>query len=327
MNVLQRVSKRIKIIFGKEIDWSEHKKSFGNLHPDITFYVIRRSERYAGINSHFISNMGHIRYALKRGWVPIIDMKNYPNALLDDKEVGEKNSWDYYFKQPCSYTLEEVYQSKNVILSDGMPKQVYPNDNMEFFTRPDLINMWHKYFVKYLGFSDELQKKINQKYQQYFGDKKDDRVLGVFLRGTDYLSMKPYEHPVQPSISEAIEKTKQVMEEKSCQWCFLVTEDLNILSEYQKEFGEHLIYIKEQERYGAMQPGQYIAEYTFQRENDRYLKGMEGLTQIGILLQCNCFIGGRTSGSVAAMVMQPEYDYTYFWNLGRYGIDDILDNV
>jgi hypothetical protein len=47
----------------------------------------------------------------------------------------------------------------------------------------------------------------------------------------------------------------------------------------------------------------------------------------GGLTQCDCLISGRTSGAVAAMVIQPKYDYTYFWNLGRYGVDDEIEKV
>lgn len=327
MNLAKRAYHKVNIILGKEIDWSEHRKSFGSLHPDKTFYVIRRSDKLAGINSHFISAMGHIRYAVRNGWIPIIDMKNYPNALLDEKQLGIRNAWDNYFGQPCTYSLDEVYQSRNVILSEGMPLKIYPNDNMEFFTRPDLMRMWHEYFVKYVGFSKELQDKVKEKYAQYMEDKSKDRILGAFLRGTDYLTLKPYEHPVQPTVQEAIRKALEVMEAQCCQWLFLVTEDQSILDAFRDKFADRLIYIKEQPRYSVMSSGEHIAEYSFNRENDNYLKGMECLVQMGLLMKCNCLIGGRTSGCVAAMVMQPEYDYTYFWNLGRYGIDDVLDEV
>ena len=327
VNIVERIYHKTKIVLGKEIDWSEHWKSFGDVHPDKTFYVIRRCDKFAGVNSHFISVMGHIRYAVLNGWTPVVDMKNYQNALLDEKKIGIYNAWEYYFKQPCICSLDEVYQSKNVILSEGMPPKVYPNDNMEFFTRPDLIWMWHRYFVKYVGFSEVLHKKIEEKHVQYFKGKENDRILGIFLRGTDYVTLKPYEHPVQPTVQEAIKKASKVMKEQECRWLFLVTEDQRILDAFCDEFADCLIYIKEQPRYGEMSSGEHIAEYSFHRENDKYLKGMECMIQIGLLMKCNCFIGGRTSGCVAAMVMQPYYDYTYFWNLGRYGIDDVIDEV
>lgn len=323
--MLQRIKRRIHILIGKETDWSEHRKSYGTKNPDITFYVIRRSDRFAGVNSHFIFTLGHIRYAVRNGWIPIVDMQNYPNAFLEENEVGSRNAWEFYFRQPCDYSLEEVYQSKNVILSSGMPLQVYPNDSMEFFTRPELLEMWNGYYRKYLGFSEKLQTEIDLRFQEYFKGKINDRVLGVFLRGTDYLTLRPYEHPVQPSVEASIAKSKSVLEEQHCRWIYLVTEDQNILDAYIKEFGEFLIYIKEQPRYKQMLPGEHIAEHAFARENDKYLKGVDCLVQMGLLMRCNCFIAGRTSGAVATMVMQPQYDYAYFWNLGRYGIDDVLE--
>lgn len=329
MEIVQRAVKKIRVITGLDIDWSEHKKSFGEMNPDVTFYVIRRGDRLAGINSHFINNMGHLRYAIAKGWIPIIDMQTYANALLEPDEVGIKNAWDYYFKQPLDdkYSLEEIYQSKNVILSSGGQIVPYPNDSMEFFSRPELIQMWNQYFLKYVNFNERMQEEIEKKYRQYLQDKKEERIVGIFLRGTDYLSLKPYEHPVQPSVTQAIAKTWQVMKAFDCKWVYLVTEDLAILEEFQREFANQLIYIKEQERYRSLAKGEHIAEHSFQREHDRYLKGKECLLQMGLLMKCNCLIGGRTSGSVATMVMQPHYDYTYFWNLGRYGMDDILEEV
>lgn len=328
MNVIERLSHRTRIILGKEIDWSEHRKSFGNLHPDKTFYVIRRRNGHVGINSQFNTGMGHVRYAINHGWIPVIDMQNYPNEYLEPLEKGHKNAWEFYFNQPFGgqYSLNEVYKSRNVVLSSGEPLPVCPNDSMEFFTRPDLIRMWSRYFHKYIGFSPELSHEVNKNYLQYLSDKKEGRILGVSLRGTDYLA-KPYEHPVQPSIEQALKTTRRVMLEQRCEWVYLTAEDIQILDAYKKEFGDKLIYIKEAQMYDKLLPGENIAGHSFDRENDKYLRGMEYMTQKALLTKCNCLIGGRTSGNVAAMVWQPEYDYTYFWNLGRYGIDDVLDEV
>lgn len=319
--------KKARVMAGLDIDWSEHRKKYGELNPDTTFYVIRRSDGHAGINSQFNTNLGHVRYAVNNGWIPVIDMQNYPNAYLEETKAG-KNAWDFYFKQPFSdkYSLDEIYQSKNVILSSGEPLSVCPGDNMEFFTRPELIDMWHRYFVKYIGFSTVLMGEIEKKYDQYFEEKEGERILGVSLRGTDYFN-KPYEHPVQPTIEQAIGMTHKVIEEHKCKWIYLAAEDVHIIDAYEQEFGECLFYVREVQVYGDLKPGENITSHSFDRENDRYLRGMEYMTQKALLTKCNCLIGGRTSGNVAVMVWQPNYDYTYFWNLGRYGIDDVIDRV
>lgn len=328
MNLAKRAYHKVNIILGKEIDWSEHRKSFGDLHPDKTFYVIRRSDSHAGINSQFNTDLGHVRYAINRGWIPVIDMQNYSNEYLEPGEEGYKNAWDFYFKQPFGeqYSLDEIYQSRNVVLSSGEPLPVCPNDSMEFFTRLDLIRMWSRYFHKYVGFSPSLSQEMNKKYLQYLAGKEEGGILGVSLRGTDYLA-KPYQHPVQPSIEQALELTGRVMQEQRCEWVYLAAEDVRILDAYQSEFGDKLVYVKEVEMYDKLLPGENITGHSFDRENDKYLRGMEYMTQKALLTKCNCLIGGRTSGNVAVMVWQPEYDYTYFWNLGRYGIDDEIDEV
>ncbi len=76
--------------------------------------------------------------------------------------------------------------------------------------------MLHTYFRKYVGVSEEIQRQIDIRYRQYMQAKKKERILGVFLRGTDYVSVKPYEHSRQPSVEEAIQKSKEVIQSQNC---------------------------------------------------------------------------------------------------------------
>lgn len=328
---MTNIVKRCFEKFRNHYAWKEHKKKFGDLNPDVTFYVIRRKPPRVGMNSHFIVNLGQVRYAVKRGWIPVIDMQNYPNVYLEPEELGRINAWDYYFNQPCKpqYSLEEVYKSKNVVLSSWEIPKLRPDDTMEFFTRMDIIEMWHRYFVKYIGFSEALLKEVDKMYEKYFKNIDGGRILGVCLRGTDYFVNKPSGHPVQPSISEALDVTRKVIKEQNCEWIYLATEDIHILEAFLEEFGEKVIYYKEAKRYDMTSSGEPITTYAFDsnRKNDKYIRGMEYMVSMVLLTKCNCFIGGRTSGNVAVMVWQPHYDYTYFWNLGRFGFDDVIDEV
>jgi hypothetical protein len=93
------------------------KRHYGKLYPEKTFYVIRRPEPGAGLFSNFHWALGHIIYAQKEKYIPIVDMKNYKTYYNEIESInGSKNAWEYYFEQPSSYTLEQVYKSKNVIL-------------------------------------------------------------------------------------------------------------------------------------------------------------------------------------------------------------------
>ena len=56
------------------------------------------------------------------------------------------------------------------------------------------------------------------------------------------------------------------------------------------------------------------------RKNDNYLQGKEYLMDMALLSMCNGFVGARSSGSVAVVIMGEKFAGTFFFNLGRYGM-------
>ena len=61
-------------------NWEAHYLKRGDPTKS-TYYIIRR-DRGVGLFSNFVSSAGHIRYALVNGWLPVIDMQNFPNPYL-----------------------------------------------------------------------------------------------------------------------------------------------------------------------------------------------------------------------------------------------------
>ena len=68
---------------------------------------------------HYYRNLQHLSHAIDNGWIPVVDWQNYgPFPHGEDFPVnGTTNCWEYFWNQPSEYTLDEVYKSKNVILS------------------------------------------------------------------------------------------------------------------------------------------------------------------------------------------------------------------
>ena len=65
--------------------------------------------------------MNHMRLAYSMNFFPIVDMQNYPSVYNEKKKIFDTyNSWEYYFDQISNYSLEEVYKSKNIILTDNI---------------------------------------------------------------------------------------------------------------------------------------------------------------------------------------------------------------
>ena len=55
--------------------------------------------------------------------IPIIDMDNFPTKYNEKKFKSTSNAWEYYFKPINNFKLEDVYNSKFVIIADGKTRK------------------------------------------------------------------------------------------------------------------------------------------------------------------------------------------------------------
>lgn len=184
-------------------NWEEHYIKRGDSTKP-TYYIIRRRWSDVGLFSNFIVFAAHVRYAMSNAWIPVVDMQNYPNAYLAPEKLGKENSWEYYFEQPFRVGLEEAYNGENVILcrenKGHIPyhrNECYDNKNLE-------LNEW-RMFVKLglLKVKSEFVEEASATYRKLFSP--TDCVLGVLLRGTDYVANKPKGHPIPPPNCTCIE--------------------------------------------------------------------------------------------------------------------------
>ncbi len=278
--------------------WKKHYYRFGLSKK--TYYIIRRSAPNAGLFSFFNTNLGHMYYALQKGYIPVVDMMNYKNPYLEDDKVGKENAWEYYFEQPCQASLEEAYGAKRVILSQGDPIEPRPDDDMGFFTdRDGRMSKWREFTHKYIHLKKNIYNDIEEEWNGLV--KEGDKVLGVMVRGTDYVAEKPYGHPVQPDVLDVIQKAGEIMQDYRCNKIFVGTEDRAIAEAFQAEFGDS--YITNRRSYIEYSGDKRTPECRIDRENDYFLQGKEYLTQMVMLSKADCFIGGRTSGTVGLMLM------------------------
>lgn len=127
--------------------------------PEKTFYVIRRNTMFlepVGLMADLRFVIGHLLYAEKKGYIPVVDMQSIANAYLEEDLVGKENSWEYYFEQPGGYNVEDVLNAKNVIIStfDGKEPE-------NFYTQEvyDVVN-------KYIRFSKNIEEKVEKEMQK-----------------------------------------------------------------------------------------------------------------------------------------------------------------
>ncbi|MDD6449705.1 MAG: hypothetical protein PUF78_08325 [Lachnospiraceae bacterium] len=290
--------------------WRERETSKGNKFPDKTFYVIRRHADKAGLFSFFVTNLGSINAAVKRGFIPVIDMQNAPNLLLLPEEVGKVNAWELFFEQPCGFGLKELQSARHVYLGNILP----PDDKPEYDTLSDPaeIARWRSVAHQYI----KPREDIKQAVQQYLDEHcRGHRVLGVLCRGTDYLQNRPYQHPIQPEPEQVIRDAEEIMKQHDCDLIYLATEDESIWQKFQQRFPGRVI--SYQQRRYSIQNGQNI-NVEANRIVSPYERNREYLTSILALSHSNCLLAGIVSGTFGAVLLSDGFEYTKLYQLGRY---------
>ena len=310
MNIKHLLQNNIVYKTYNKFRWRERKVQKGSENPNICFYVIRRHANRAGLFSFVSTNLASIKYALDHGYTPVIDMQNSPNPMLSTDEVGKVNAWDLFFEQPAGFTLDDINSSRSIVLSSIHPPENYP----DYASLSDTaeLNMWSGLMKKYIKLRPEIEADINSYIASTF---KSNRVLGVLCRGTDYVALKPKDHPIQPDIDLIIEDSKKLIQERDLQLIYLATEDTDIWTRFNDEFPGKIISF--QKHRFSTKDNENVNDIANSLLSP-YERNREYLTSIAILSRCNVLLAGATSGSISALLMSNGYEYAHIYQLGTY---------
>lgn len=295
--------------------WRERKLSYGHENKEKRFYVVRRAYAKVGLFSLVLTNLGYIKYALEQGYTPVVDMRNY-GQYYQGSNMKTQNMWEYYFKQPCGYSVEDISKSKSVVIGNGIisGEIKYPNDDLAY--DDEKLAYWKAVAKGYLIVKDEIVKEADALAKDMFWG---SRILGVLARGTDYINARPLNHPVQPMPEQLMEKIDEVLIEKKCDKIYLATEDKIFFEKFKDRYGDKIVAM-DVERH-ATKGNENINDLRRQQKKDDYTMAREYLINILLLSKCNCLVAGNTSGSLGALLLNEEYEYKYIFNLGVYGKD------
>lgn len=297
-------------------DEDRKPRKLGPENPDKIFYVIRRPGiENCGLFSDFILFLGKIEQVLKDGYIPIIDMQNDFNVYLDKDKVGKENAWEYYFKQPLGYSLEDIAHSRHVIMgSTAKNMKLFPWNDLDFLNgKTGELAYWRKLAGKYMQLSDPAREHVESEYQRLFAG--EDRILGVLCRGTDYVASRPSHHNIQPTPDEMYARIDEMMQKHGCTKIFLATEDGGIYQKFKEKYGD--IIITNTKRYVKYESG-YIAQTLYENGNAGREAGMEYLVTIMLLSKCDCLCAGIVSGTGSAILLSEGYREMYLFDMGRY---------
>ncbi len=283
------------------------------------YYVMRFQAETFGIATSIRYVLSNLKYANDNGLIPIVDMQNEKNPYLEEQEVGKKNAWEFYFNQPAQITLKDIEGKENVIYAEEAQLEECPTDSMEFYTNDFAVNFWRKIYRENIVLNEESKKHIEEQYTKLFGNE-HQKILGCICRGTDYVERRAYKHPIQPKVEALIHEAKEFMLVNAYDKIFLATEDEFILEQFKEAFGEKLIYVEQQRYKDGSIP--LARQQEFATRTNRRIEGLNYLTAIYLLAECDSLIGSRCGITTISYIISKGFEYTHLWNLGRYGIDD-----
>ena len=283
----------------------------GEEDPGITYYVIRPSSTLEGLLSSYFNVAKNLLWANDKGYISYVDYENRHCQYYTGREIhGTKNAWEYYFEQPSGITRTDLSRKKNVLLS-GISKDKQSKKAFDKSLKAIQSGKYREIF-RSISVRKDLLEEAERRHSELFGTEK---VLGVYARGTDYVSLKPKGHPIQPTIEMILSKTDEYLKKYAVGHVFVVTEDYSIYSALKTKYGA-LVISSDEDFVKDYRPGTYISD-TF--ANDPYERGKNYLIRLLLLSRCDYLVSGITNGSLFARCQrEEEYEDSYWFELGLY---------
>lgn len=275
------------------------------------FCLIIRNDSRAGFASFMGTNLKSICKCLSQNKIPVIGME-YGQTSFDK----ERNQWSKFFEQPFGISVTDIPPDSICSViddTDYLMEGLWENKSLQAF--------WHNIFEKYMLYTEDTKKYLEQEYNNFFKGIDINKVVGVLCRGTDYKENKPYGHWIQPEPKDLIPRIKRAMSYYSCEYIFLATEDKKIYQEFLDEFGKEKLIVTKTKMLENVEK-QSIIDVQVEEKIDMFQNNLDYLSAMYQLSKLKYFFAGITSGSLVVCMMSGGFEYLYMHNEGRYGIDD-----
>ena len=278
------------------------------------FAILRRTNcEPCGLFSYYIVHLGCIINYLKHGYIPILEVASFSNIFTGNNKPKD-NPWEEFFNQPCGYTLNEVVKMKDVKIFKCECVCDMP-DEKTIYSNTIMLNYHHKIQEKYMSIKNNIYKEVEKIWQNLFGN--STNVLGIFIRGTDYISIEPSGHSRQPSTKRLINDVIKMNKKNKYDFIFLGTEDNKIRNLFIKIFGKKLKYLipKDKIVYNY-NTGNYLTYNKNVFGNMNFSKIY--LLSVIILSKCIDIISSRTSGAAGVFIISNGFRNKLVYYLGEY---------
>ena len=298
-----------KIMLEKQL-YKEFKISF----YDFNFIIIKNKYSNIGLFGLYISYLGCIIKYINEGFIPIIDLSSFPNIFNGfNIKKSDENPWELFFNQPFNYKLKNIKKYAKKVKYINCISNNRPDTTIYY--KKSLLNFWHYLAEKYIPINEEIINESNIIRNNIFNG--SSNVLGILIRGTDYISRKPRGHPIQPSPDLVINDTKIMDKKNKYDLIFITKEDDLIREKFKLKIGQKLKFIKSNKNVKYNYKNKELLAYNKNIiGNIKYMKIY--LINIIILSKCIDIICSRTAGSVGTFIISKGFRNMKVYYLGRY---------
>lgn len=276
------------------------------------YYIIRRKTPWAGFYANYLHVAGHTVYALKKGYIPVVDMQNYP-TLYNEKGLfmGTYNAWEYFFKQPGRVSIETAIESKNYILSDfsTMREYIPYRDGNSYFeiewekSKPIIDVIFEK-----LQPRKEIMDEVDDFFRTHCENKK---VLGIHYRGTDK-KVEVKNHFLSAPLTNYLRSVEECMLDFKPDIILLCTDDQEAISFFSQKYPGGVVFSNAFRAEIGDVEGIHLKK-NVNREHHNYLLGKEVIMDVMLLARCNYFVFSHSNVATSVMLINNrKFEKTYF---------------
>lgn len=268
---------------------------------------------HCGLFAFYLNYLKCIVKIISLGYIPLVDLVSFPNIFNKfNANSINFNPWEIFFNQPFGFKLKDI-KNKIKNIKYIKCKKLKIKFNGDILINKILIDFWHNMALKYIPIKNEIIKESNKISLRLF--KNSNNILGILARGTDYISLKPYGHPIPPNPERMFLDIKKMDKANKYDYFFLSTEDDIIREKFIYEFKNKLRFFKAKKS----------IKYNY--KNKKYLSyniiGKINFTKIYliniiILSQCIDIITARTCGSEGLFILSNGFRHTKVYNLGYF---------
>lgn len=280
--------------------WLKETACYGEENPEKQLVLIKSHlghEGLAGVLRYVLNKLEVIQNS-GRELYPVVDLGIYGEVNQFCGGDGS-NVWDMYFEPVSEFSVEDVYNSKNVLLAyDGM-KTKNP-----YLYEQDILADYPHLIKKYLRVKKEVLASCKKQYESVVPEGVK-RYIGVVGRGSDYnmqLSGNLQNYLMRPlSGTEILEKTRALFETGGYDGIFLATEDNQVFDIFMASDLKDKLFFVEQERitYDPTDTSKrFLADiYKEEKERDGYAENLRYLGIIYILSKATALLSTTLCGA------------------------------